>query len=639
MADNTVKKLQTRIKLKYDSYSNWMASTITLLKGELAICEIPAVEGQTRTNVNSDAPATPIPTVLFKVGDGSKTFSQLPWASSKAADVHAWAKAVEMKLIGTELKFVDANGLPIAGIPTINLGDTFATDVELESVRSTLAAQISDINAALGASGSGIGNDVAGLKAAVEIINGGATVAGSIEKAKADAISAAASDAATKAGTAKTEAVAAAKTYTDTEVGKNTTRIGALETLTAGHTTDIAANATNITKEETARKAAITGVENAYKAADKGITDAIGTTTDDATKATVYGAIAAAKAEGTAAKNSIATLTGTDGAITKNTTGVAQNKADIATLTQTVANNKTALENADKALDERLDKIELFFGEADADGKPTGEGLYDALDTLQEIQDFIKGEGSAADALAQTVAGHTTAIDSINEDLAESGAIGSVIKGNTVNISELGNRIDGAVERIGDLEDETEVLKAATAGFNAATTIAARFTSVESTLSTTTQTANTAKELAEANEDVLTELTGEGGTIAGINSEISNAKTDISNLKKVTGGYSGQDAIFNDVKTAKQSAALANESAGSAMQSASAAGEAARVADGKAVTADGKAVAAQNTANTAKGLAEANQTRIAAIEADYLTKADFYIIDCGDADDNTFTIA
>jgi hypothetical protein len=639
MADNTVKKLQTRIKLKYDSYSNWMASTITLLKGELAICEIPAVEGQTRTNVNSDAPATPIPTVLFKVGDGSKTFSQLPWASSKAADVHAWVKAVEMKLIGTELKFVDANGLPIAGIPTINLGNTFATDVELEDVRSTLAAQISDINAALGTSGSGIGNDVAGLKAAVEIINGAAAVEGSIAKAEADAIAAAASDATTKAGTAKTEAVAAAKTYTDTEVGKDRARIGDLETLTAGHTTSISDNAANISKEETARKSAITGIENAYKAADKVITDAIGTTTDASTKNTVYGAIAAAKAEGTAAKNSIATLTGTDGAITLNTAGVAKNKTDIANLTQTVTDNKQALEAADKALEERLDKFDLFFGEADADGKPTGEGLYDALDTLKEIQDFIKDEGSAADALAETVAGHTTSIKNINDSLAEGGTIGGAIKANTANISGLSGRMDTAEQGIRTNANDILTLKGATAGFDATTTIAARFTSVEGTLSTTTETADDAKDIADANKTALENLTKDGGRISAIEVDVSNAKTDINNLKKATSGYSGEKAIFNDVKAAKDAAAAAATAASTADGKAVAAAEAASVADGKAVTADGKAVAAQNTANTANALAESNKTRIADIEADYLTKADYFIIDCGDADENTFSIA
>lgn len=636
MADTiNAKKLNTRIKLKYDSYANWQASTIKLLKGELAICEIPAVEGKTSVSVNADAPAANIPTVLFKVGDGTKTFSQLPWASAKAADVHAWAKATEMKLVGTKLTFVDANGQAINGIPAIDLDTTFATDAEVETIRAALAADIADINKNLGNT-TGIGKDVADLKAAMEIVRGGATVTGSIEKAKTEAITAAASDATTKAGTAKTEAVAAAKSYTDTEVGKIGSRTGTLETLTAGHTTDIADNKSAIEKEVADRKSAITTTENAYKAADTAINNKIGTKNDAAGTDTVYGAIKDAKAEGTAAKNSIATLTGDNGAITKNTAGVAQNKADIAALTQTVTNNKTALENADKALGDRLNKIELFFGEADADGKPTGEGLYDALDTLQEIQDFIKGEGSAADTLAETVAGHTTSIKNINDSLAEGGTIGGAIKTNTANISGLSTRVGTAEQTISGHTTDITGLKAATAGFDATKTIAAKFTSVESTLSTTTQTANDAKDVADANAEALTELTKDGGRIATVEAKASTNTQGITNINKALADYTGANAIktkFASVDTAVENAANA----------AAAAQNAASTADGKAVAAQSKAneaytlaSTANGTANSANTLAGSNQTRIAAIEADYLAKADYFIIDCGDADENDF---
>ena len=55
-----------------------------MLKGEVAICEIPT---------GSAAEQVTPPAILFKVGDGVKTFAQLPWASALAADVYAWAKA------------------------------------------------------------------------------------------------------------------------------------------------------------------------------------------------------------------------------------------------------------------------------------------------------------------------------------------------------------------------------------------------------------------------------------------------------------------------------------------------------------------------------------------------------------------
>ena len=83
MADKTLK---TRIKLKYDTLANWQdaGSSVVLLKGEVAVCEVPT--GGSLEQV------TP-PAILFKVGDGVKTFAQLPWASALAADVYAWAKA------------------------------------------------------------------------------------------------------------------------------------------------------------------------------------------------------------------------------------------------------------------------------------------------------------------------------------------------------------------------------------------------------------------------------------------------------------------------------------------------------------------------------------------------------------------
>lgn len=80
-------EIKTRIALKYDSYENWMNSTFPLLRGELAIAYFPP----SGDNAN---PAVAESAVMFKIGeDGVKTFKDLPWASSLAADVHGWAKA------------------------------------------------------------------------------------------------------------------------------------------------------------------------------------------------------------------------------------------------------------------------------------------------------------------------------------------------------------------------------------------------------------------------------------------------------------------------------------------------------------------------------------------------------------------
>lgn len=82
------KMLNTRIQLKYDSYTNWNTKNPTLKPGEVAIAYLaPAADANKPTPDNGTYP------VLFKVGPGA--FNSLPWASALAADVHSWAKKTE----------------------------------------------------------------------------------------------------------------------------------------------------------------------------------------------------------------------------------------------------------------------------------------------------------------------------------------------------------------------------------------------------------------------------------------------------------------------------------------------------------------------------------------------------------------
>ena len=81
MAENIIK---SRIMLKYDTLANWTTSNLVLKKGEVAIAEV--------ASGTSDSGLTP-PAIGIKVGDGTKTFSQLGWIQAVAGDVYAWAKA------------------------------------------------------------------------------------------------------------------------------------------------------------------------------------------------------------------------------------------------------------------------------------------------------------------------------------------------------------------------------------------------------------------------------------------------------------------------------------------------------------------------------------------------------------------
>ena len=84
MAEN--KLLNVRINHKFDTYANWMKSSVILGAGELAVALIANATGD-----NAGNGLTP-PTIGVKIGDGSKTFAQLDWIQAIAGDVHPWAK-------------------------------------------------------------------------------------------------------------------------------------------------------------------------------------------------------------------------------------------------------------------------------------------------------------------------------------------------------------------------------------------------------------------------------------------------------------------------------------------------------------------------------------------------------------------
>ena len=75
--------LMVRIKNKCDTYTNWTTKNPVLLKGEIAIVEIPANQGAVAKE----------PIRLMKCGDGTKKFNELEFIGGLAADVYEWAKA------------------------------------------------------------------------------------------------------------------------------------------------------------------------------------------------------------------------------------------------------------------------------------------------------------------------------------------------------------------------------------------------------------------------------------------------------------------------------------------------------------------------------------------------------------------
>ena len=78
------KTLTTRIKLKFDSYKNWITDNPTLLAGELAL---------TSVSVKQDGAVEHVPSILIKCGDGTHKYNELDYVYAKAADVLAACKS------------------------------------------------------------------------------------------------------------------------------------------------------------------------------------------------------------------------------------------------------------------------------------------------------------------------------------------------------------------------------------------------------------------------------------------------------------------------------------------------------------------------------------------------------------------
>lgn len=82
-ANKMNKQLPAKILLRSKYLSDWTASSYVLGSGEVGICTVPADTSLGETQ----------PTYLMKVGDGTRTWNDLPYVTALAGDVYAWAKA------------------------------------------------------------------------------------------------------------------------------------------------------------------------------------------------------------------------------------------------------------------------------------------------------------------------------------------------------------------------------------------------------------------------------------------------------------------------------------------------------------------------------------------------------------------
>ena len=124
------KILNTRIQLKYDSFSNWSDKNPLLKSGELAIAYL----ANSHTTATPDNGTHPI---MFKVGPGN--FNDLPWASALAADVYGWAKLSESDFVNGFLAMKTTDGTSIQA----KLDAVFATPAEVDAAVLALKNELS----------------------------------------------------------------------------------------------------------------------------------------------------------------------------------------------------------------------------------------------------------------------------------------------------------------------------------------------------------------------------------------------------------------------------------------------------------------------------------------------------------------
>lgn len=605
----TIKELQTRIALKYDSYSNWideskenLGANLVLLKGEIGICEIPS------GNTN----ATTAPTVLFKVGDGITPFKGLKWASALAADVYTWAKASDVTYDSTNKTItfvggaVDAEGNKVNKVFTFN----YVTLAEVEAITNVIEQDLSDladrvtdtetdiaditkatdgiidtrIAAAEGRAATDAQNKANAAESAAKTYADGLNTAmdtrvGALETASgehAEAISDHAdaidgiNDAIDAINNETSGILATAKGYTDSLVGDVTDgetvmsiiadiRASAyndteVRNLISGNTTQIGINAQAIAQEKSDREAAVSGETSAREAAINGINTKIGAVTDGKDVVTMISdAEAAAKSHAESKVSELAT-----GAVATNTGDIAKNKQDIATLRADLTTETGARE----ALDARVVTIENFFeGAYSEDGKP----LTDALDTLEEIQDYIDSHGEAAAKMVEDIQANATAIDT---KIGENGTITKAVAANTQAISDMDTAYKAADTKVREdfaAADKviTDAIGTAADGADVATVYGA---------------------IAKAKADAISEANGEvtelGKTVAANTEAIGKNAQDISDvdgrvdtLASITKSYltGGEDAIKKAIDAVSERAEKGITDAKSAQDAADAA--------------------------------------------------------------------
>lgn len=419
------KTLNTRIQLKYDSLANWNANNaVVLKKGEVAFCAI-----ESGSAVSGDLNR---PQILFKVGDGTSTFAELPWASATAADVYAWAKQSTLPIVRASSETGDAGNV-IASISwnasTNKVEYTTASVATAEGMKQ-VADDLDLLEAAVAAmyTNTKIDELVADAKKAGTDANTALeTYKSSNDLAVADA---------KKAGTDAAKALNDYKTSNNQAINDIN---AAIEDIVDGTTT-------------------VTNATNALKATQDANGNNIASTYETKANAANYQSANDLRLDGI--EQNIANITNADSGLLK----TAKDYAD--QLNTAMDERVDALEAIDHSIYAESAKVvaksefetfkssnELAIEDAEKNAKKYadslkdailgGEDLKDTFDTLLEIQNWIEGDGVNTTELTNAIA--TEAKTRGEEDAKLSGLIASEAGTRELADQGLATRIDNVI--------------------------------------------------------------------------------------------------------------------------------------------------------------------------------------------------
>lgn len=193
-------------------------------------------------------------------------------------------------------------------------------------------------------------------------------------------------------------------------------------------------------------------------------------------------------------------------------------------------------------------EIKALTGVTDIDAKIAALTSNRKLATIEELNNLNENINSISTKIGTTSIGTegttiTSAIKALQDTVGASGenSLGSQVieltermgKAET-DLTELQGRVTTAEGKITNLEGEMDVVQAATAGFDASSTIAAKFATVEETIGGISSTANTNKAaIAVLNGDKNTSGSVAHTAAAAVAEIVAGADTNFDTLKEI----------------------------------------------------------------------------------------------------------